>query len=241
MRESRSVPSAPQHDNASAIESYDPTGIAAAIADDAGVAVIILDSAITIRHANASAADLLAREDELSHRPLTDLCPSRLASEMADVANEACSTSAPVDLVGMIAGSWRRISFRPVRFEDKRCVMMACPVDAPPLDAPRDHRPIRRAAHDDLGALADLTARELEVIRLIALGLTTTQIAQTLSRSIKTIDGHLLSIRAKLGPLTRTELARLAIDAGLTRIDADEVRRVARQARSARREATATN
>ncbi len=221
------------------IETYDPSGIAAALADDAGVAVVILDSSITVRHANANAADLLAREGALDQLPLAGLCPTPLASEMADVANEACASSAPVDLVGMIAGAWRRISFRPVRFENTRCVMMACSVDAPPVDAPRDHRPIRRAAHDDLGALAELTARELEVIRLIALGLSTTQVAQTLSRSIKTIDGHLLSVRAKLGQLTRTELARLAIDAGLTRIDADEVRRVARQSRAARREAAA--
>lgn len=239
MREPSTPPTPNHRHNGSPVERYDPTGIAAAIAEDAGVAVIILDSSITVRHANACAADLLARDDSLAHRPLADLCPTRLASEMADVANEACASSAPVDLVGMIAGSWRRISFRPVHFEDRRCVMMACPVDAPPLDVTRDHRPIRRAAHDDLGALAALTARELEVIRLIALGLTTTQIAQTLTRSIKTIDGHLLSIRSKLGQLTRTELARLAIDAGLTRIDAEEVRRVARQARHARREAAA--
>lgn len=221
------------------VEAYDPEGIAAAIADDAGVAVIIIDAAITVRHANASAADLLAGQRALHQRPLADLCHSRLAAEIADVANEACASSAPVDLVGMIAGSWRRVSFRPVRFEDKRCVMMTCPVDAPPVDAPRDHRPIRRAACDDLGALAGLTARELEVIRLIALGLSTSDVASTLSRSVKTVDGHLLSIRAKLGQLTRTELARLAIDAGLTRIDADEVRRVARQARAARRESAA--
>lgn len=60
-----------------------------------------------------------------------------------------------------------------------------------------------------------LTPREEEVLRLIGRGLTRTQIAQTLSRSPKTIDGHRELIMKKLDIHDRAELVRFAIREGL--------------------------
>lgn len=69
--------------------------------------------------------------------------------------------------------------------------------------------------------LASLTERELEVLKLIGEGLSTAEIAETLHRSIKTIEGHRASIGKKLHVTNRVELARLAIRAGITRLGAD--------------------
>ena len=131
----------------------------------------------------------------------------------------------------MIKGVWRRLTFRPVTYDAGRCVLVSSP---PPSEfhTSAPGRLTRRTAGDELGRLARLTARELEILRLVGLGLNTIQTAQELSRSVKTVDGHLLSIRNKIGHLTRTELAALAIESGLTRVDHDEVRRIARQARA---------
>lgn len=62
--------------------------------------------------------------------------------------------------------------------------------------------------------LESLSARELEVLRLIGKGLSRTEIATELSRSAKTIDGHQERIMKKLGIESRAELMRFAIREG---------------------------
>ncbi|MCC6678568.1 MAG: response regulator transcription factor [Phycisphaerales bacterium] len=59
-----------------------------------------------------------------------------------------------------------------------------------------------------------LTERELEVLRLIGRGLSRAEIAKTLCRSAKTIDGHRERIMNKLGIHTGPELVRYAIREG---------------------------
>jgi DNA-binding NarL/FixJ family response regulator len=62
-----------------------------------------------------------------------------------------------------------------------------------------------------------LTAREREVLDLLAAGLPTRSIAARLTLSEKTVANHLSSILTKLGLATRAEAIILARDAGLGR------------------------
>jgi two-component system response regulator NreC len=57
-----------------------------------------------------------------------------------------------------------------------------------------------------------LTEREAEVLRLIALGHTSGEIAESLSLSVRTIESHRKHIQQKLGLSTRPELVRYALD-----------------------------
>jgi non-specific serine/threonine protein kinase len=57
-----------------------------------------------------------------------------------------------------------------------------------------------------------LTAREIEVLRLVTQGLTTTQIAQQLVMSPRTADAHLRSIYGKLEVTSRAAATRSAIE-----------------------------
>ena len=57
-----------------------------------------------------------------------------------------------------------------------------------------------------------LTSREIEVLRLIAQGLTYVQIAAQLVVSPRTVDAHLRAIYGKLGVKSRHAAARMAID-----------------------------
>jgi DNA-binding CsgD family transcriptional regulator len=69
-----------------------------------------------------------------------------------------------------------------------------------------------------LGREADaggLTARELEVLRLVAAGHTNQDIADALCLSIKTVARHLENIFAKLGVCTRTAATAFAYNHGL--------------------------
>ncbi|TYL49799.1 response regulator transcription factor [Nocardioides sp. BGMRC 2183] len=60
-----------------------------------------------------------------------------------------------------------------------------------------------------------LTAREDEVLKLIAEGRSSKEIARQLTISIKTVENHRANILARLGMRDRTELTRYAIRSGL--------------------------
>lgn len=71
----------------------------------------------------------------------------------------------------------------------------------------------RRAARPPLPA--GLTAREAEVLRLLALGLSTRQVADRLVISAKTADHHVQHIYTKIGVSTRGAAALFAIEHGI--------------------------
>ena len=57
-----------------------------------------------------------------------------------------------------------------------------------------------------------LTERELEILRLIALGHTNTEIAAQLYLSVRTVESHRAHIQQKVRRSTRAELVRYALD-----------------------------
>jgi two-component system response regulator NreC len=65
------------------------------------------------------------------------------------------------------------------------------------------------------GAPDDLTERELEVLRLIALGHTNGEIGARLYLSVRTVESHRAHIQQKLRRSTRADLVRYALDHGL--------------------------
>lgn len=60
-----------------------------------------------------------------------------------------------------------------------------------------------------------LTSREVEVLQLLCGGLRNAQIAQRLSRSVRTVDHHVAAAFAKLGVGTRTEAVAAALAMGI--------------------------
>ncbi len=61
----------------------------------------------------------------------------------------------------------------------------------------------------------DLSQREAEVLRLIALGHTNAEIAEQLFLSVRTVETHRSHIQQKLGRSTRSELVGYALEHGL--------------------------
>ncbi len=70
----------------------------------------------------------------------------------------------------------------------------------------------RLAAEREAGAPDDLSGRELEVLRLIALGHTNNEIADNLYLSVRTVESHRAHIQQKLGLTSRSDLVRYALD-----------------------------
>lgn len=64
-----------------------------------------------------------------------------------------------------------------------------------------------------------LTARELEVLRLIARGMSNNDIATTLGLRLRTVKGYVTDIFAKLGVSTRTEAVAFSLQAGIISVD----------------------
>jgi two-component system, NarL family, response regulator NreC len=58
----------------------------------------------------------------------------------------------------------------------------------------------------------DLTEREVEILRLIALGHTNVEIGAQLHLSVRTVESHRAHIQQKLGRSSRAELVRYALD-----------------------------
>lgn len=83
-------------------------------------------------------------------------------------------------------------------------------------------------------ALDELSARELEVLTLLALGYANKEVADRLHVSVRTVETHRASLMAKLRISTRRELVAEALRAGLLREDAptlDERLRASRERR----------
>lgn len=80
---------------------------------------------------------------------------------------------------------------------------------------------VQQVLHKDQAAKHDkdgydvLSAREKEVLRLVALGHTNQQIAELLVVSVKTVETHKSRIMDKLNLKNRSELVRYAIERGL--------------------------
>lgn len=72
-----------------------------------------------------------------------------------------------------------------------------------------------RLAAEPEAAATDLSERETDVLRLIALGHTNAEIAEKLYISVRTVETHRAHIQQKLGVSSRAELVRSALSRGL--------------------------
>jgi two-component system response regulator NreC len=81
---------------------------------------------------------------------------------------------------------------------------------APRLGAALAAMPVRPEGPPD-----GLTVREVEVLRLIALGHTNAEIGAQLFVSVRTVESHRAHIQQKLRRSTRAELVRYALDHGV--------------------------
>ena len=76
----------------------------------------------------------------------------------------------------------------------------------------------RLAAEPTVGAPDDLSEREVDVLRLIALGHTNAEIAEQLYLSVRTVETHRAHIQQKLRLTSRAELVRYALERGLVNV-----------------------
>jgi two-component system response regulator NreC len=72
-----------------------------------------------------------------------------------------------------------------------------------------------KLASEPESTTSDLSERETDVLRLIALGHTNAEIAEKLYISVRTVETHRAHIQQKLGVSSRAELVQSALSRGL--------------------------
>jgi DNA-binding NarL/FixJ family response regulator len=93
--------------------------------------------------------------------------------------------------------------------------MMKSFVNAGPPSTPSRTVTAGSASRPGVGSPDDLTAREIEVLRLIAKGATNREIAEALVITEGTVKNHISNILSRLGLRDRTQAALYAREAGL--------------------------
>jgi two-component system, NarL family, response regulator NreC len=80
---------------------------------------------------------------------------------------------------------------------------------------PRLGARIAAAPPEPLGPPDDLTEREVQILKMIALGHTNAEIGNQLFLSVRTVESHRAHIQQKIRRTTRADLVRYALDHGL--------------------------
>ncbi len=87
------------------------------------------------------------------------------------------------------------------------------------LDRALGEAMVRRLRDENASALADLTPREIDVVRLMARGKSNKEIALDLQLGVRTIETYVSNILTKLGVRSRTEAVLRAIDSRLVSVE----------------------
>ncbi len=214
---------------ATPMRSWTPTNDVAwlwqTFADHATFPVLVVSKSGIVEYANTPAMALaapgaLTSRISIVDRPLSEFFGENHARERLEHIQQALATGKPIVMEELRRGRQLHCVIRPIpngNMPPKSVLYCAylSSVAAPAVNG----FPVIRAKHNDSGKLADLTAREMEILRLIGLGLSTQDIAKHLGRSVKTIEWHRVSLGEKLGVVNRVEIARIAIAAGLVGVD----------------------
>jgi DNA-binding CsgD family transcriptional regulator len=190
-----------------------------ALVHDSGAHVMVIDTDGVIRYANSSLAACLGVTAVVGRR-LAELTDTEVATERLSLVRRVAESGKALTLDGRVKGVMLRCVMRRLSTGEKpaRVLVVASPL-SPGAPPPTDTEYVQ-ARVDDAGVLKALTEREVEILRLIAEGLSTSAIASRLGRSVKTVEWHRVSLGEKLGVSNRVELARIAIRAGLTSLHA---------------------
>lgn len=184
---------------------------------DTGAAVYVLSSDGEIEFLNAEAARCLGVEASGAvGRLYIELVPGAVGEERVGYVRRVSASGEGMVFEQVCRGRRRRASLRVIPRPERGSpwVLMVCRAVSGPADPGVAH-----AKHNDRGMLESLTPREVEILRMIGEGLSTTQIAEALKRSEKTVEWHRVALGTKLRAGNRVELARIAIHAGLVSVE----------------------
>jgi PAS domain S-box-containing protein len=179
-------------------------------------AVVVVTDRRRCAEANEAACDLLGlSREEIVGRRLDSLLGPEMGERLAHVwtaFSEAGGHAGPFSLPN---GSEIQISLTPNLMPDRHLLVLA-PIAAGMVTAPAGAAAdSRRANGEEAPGGRRPSARELEVLTLLAGGATDPQIAKELDLSPATVQTHVRNAKAKLGARTRAQAVALVLERGL--------------------------
>ncbi|MDX2115324.1 MAG: LuxR C-terminal-related transcriptional regulator [Planctomycetota bacterium] len=176
--------------------------------------LLVVDASGSVRFLNDAAAELLGCDMHRgAHSNLADWFEPSVAEERRGYVQRVISGGQGMRLAEVIRGRQFVVNLRPVvGGEWDGCAMLSFSARPPRQN---ELASIVTVRHRDMGQLASLSKREIEILQLIGEGLSQREIAERLQRGIKTIEAHRTSIGRKLGVRKNIHLAKIAEAAGL--------------------------
>lgn len=217
----------------------DPSpGVWSALISEPGLGVSVVDHERRVLYVNNQAVAMLlgggAGVERVTGKRLDELLPREWVEERARLMQQIQESGTPILLRTIWQGhqqfSWI-YGIEPeqgetpppgLRYSQFLVLIRRGPLPTP--DGPDSAYHFQESGIARLGPLEVLTARELEVLALIGQGLSAKEISKVLHRSVRTIEGHRMSLGRKLDIDDRVKLAEIARQAGLTLRDAERRR-----------------
>jgi len=194
---------------------------------DPAVGVCVMDSEGSLHFANTRYLELYTGQasEAIEGGHLRSYMPEAWVNERLEHLRHRANGSSVI-FRGMYNGRSLTTTCHPIgeSYEDPRRFLCLTVAGDPADHGGSNGTPVLHSTVNDLGELAVLTRREIEVLAMIGDGMSRAAIADALNRSTKTIDKHLESISGKLRVNNRVGLAKIAHRAGLRRTDADSIR-----------------
>lgn len=154
---------------------------------------------------------VLSEAPSIGTAPIAEFRPDVV---ILDEAGQHVSTTQAQEYLDVVAPETKLETLNALRGLTVSAVLEAVKHLAPPEPVRHRHLHVVSGAQER-DALAMLSERELEVVRLVAEGLSNKEISARLALSDKTVKNHISHILAKMSLTARTQVAVYAIRAGL--------------------------
>jgi DNA-binding CsgD family transcriptional regulator len=179
-------------------------------------AVLVVNDRRRIAEANEAACELIAlSRDEIVGRRLDALLVPEMRIRLGHVWSAFAEAGGHAGPFALATGVEVQISLTPNLMPDRHLLVLA-PISAGPPDpahAEASHQEPKQPA-----GVRPPSARELEVLTLLAGGATDPQIAKRLGLSPATVQTHVRNAKAKLGARTRAQAVALVLERGLIHV-----------------------
>lgn len=190
------------------------------LSQDSGAGLLVCDTSGKIVYTNDRYIRFLnlASNASLAGKSLSDVYPEIAAKERLEIMRRAVRERRAL----VVESVWNGVAYqsicRPYALlggDPELTITVVRRQPKPGMeDIPADVERVHIRSNN-LGPLASLTMRELELLALIGEGLSSHDIAKKISRSIKTVEAHRASLGKKLGVASRVSLAKIAADSNL--------------------------
>jgi len=221
--------------NNTLLGSVSSEALLSALRDDVASPLAVIDRRGNVVFANRVASAALAGPaTDIAGAALGTLVGPAKAAECVAFITEATEQNRVIVYLSFVRGHLFFVSLRPAGTQTGLVIASAIAgslVAEQPWMKPEGT--IRMTRNNDLGILASLTERELELLHHIGMAKTSDEAAQVMHRSTRTIEWHRASLGAKLGCDNRVQLARIASRTGITAIEVATLLEIHRAAKRA--------